>query len=230
MSGLGDLLELLHDAHSRETTLDVQLRDWNEVPRRSAIVADGPGVDGRPRLQWRGPRPRSTHAESRRRIWVHGPNRLRVEIRGHGVLRVLAIRDGTRWWWWDGANGASTGEEVGSEMPAALSPPMLSPAQLVGSLCFELAGDGTRAGRHVVRARARPRREGYLPVALTYELEFDAEHGTMLRLARFEDEVCVQTTEVVDVRYGGEVDPRQFIFLSPGNRAPRPAVSTRSGS
>lgn len=104
-----------------------------------------------------------------------------------------------------------------------LAPPLLSPAGILGTLRGESAGIGSRAGGEVLRALARPRQNIPSDRSLSHELEFDSEHGTVLRRALFEGANCVPVTEALDVRYGGTSTP------SGSNSSPLP-VEKRAAS
>jgi len=95
-------------------------------------------------------------------------------------------------------------------MPLLVDPPMLCPARLIASLRLEPAGVGVRAGREVVQARGLLRHKPPSAPAVMFELEFDAEHGTMLRYAAIEDGVCRLLTQVLEITYDVPIGPEQF--------------------
>ncbi|MDQ2759020.1 MAG: hypothetical protein M3Y17_00915 [Actinomycetota bacterium] len=227
MSALAELLELLHDAHGRLSSFEAEYRDWSQPrPSRELVVDRSEIANGRFRGRWRGAGPWPTEIVATRRFWLQRPDRLRVEeLRNHRLVR-LGIRDDAQWWRWDQVEGASsgkasmTGADAGT-LPPLLSPPLLDPVRLVAGLRFEPAGVGERTGRKVLRARARRRGQPSSCDRVSLELEFDAEHGTVLRRAGFEDGQCVQLTEALAVRYGPEIDPERFAFLSPDGKPAR---------
>lgn len=51
-----------------------------------------------------------------------------------------------------------------------------------------------------------------------HELEFDAEHGSLLRRAAFEDGQRVWEREAREVHYGTPIDPECFVFVAPDER------------
>jgi adenylyl-sulfate kinase len=218
MPGLGVLLELLDRAHERVSTLCVELRDWSLSPASDELVVTRDDLLGG-RLQWLAGAPWPRTSEARRQLWLARPDQLRVEITRGGQLVRLAVRKEQEWWWWDRNEGATTGEigpaSEGRRMPPLLDPPLLTPARLTGSLRLEPSGHGLRAGRPVVFAHARPREKPRSPRELSYEFEFDAEHGTLLRAAAFEDADCVQVTEAIHIAYNVSIDSEQFVFEEP---------------
>jgi hypothetical protein len=211
VSELGRLLECLHGAHDRVGTLQAEFRDWQSLPASSRVVADLGGES--PRFRWRDGGPWVQAAQTRRRLWLEEPGRLRVELFVGESLTRVGIRIGGLWWRWDRAQGVIKGEPAGAprrRIPPLLDPPLLAPARLLGLIRLEPAGVGERAGRRVLLARAKLRESQRTPEELSFELEFDAENGTMLRMAAFEQERCVQLTEALMVCYDAPIDAAQF--------------------
>jgi bifunctional enzyme CysN/CysC len=232
MGDLAQLLELLYRAHERVSCLHAELYDWSHPAPSYELIVDGDGLAGGP-ARWQPPGPWPKESVSSRRLWFVPPERLRVEImRNHALVR-LGVRNGSAWWRWDDAAGAIAGEaavEAAPGLPPLLDPPLLSPARLIPALLLEPTGMGVRAGREVLLARACPRVQ---PRAgggvLSYELEFDAEHGTILRRAAFKDGRCFAVTEALQIRYGGDIADERFVFAAPDGQpaqrvAPRAAL------
>jgi adenylylsulfate kinase-like enzyme len=147
---------------------------------------------------------------------------MRVEmLRDRKVVRV-GVRDGAQWLLWDEAadapvTGDATPDRTGRAMvPAFLNPVLLTPARLLDGLEFELAGEAMRANRTVVCARARPRRQFASRPSVTYEFEFDAVHGTLLRRAVFDGPLVRQITEALEIHYGPKIDGERFTTASLG--------------
>jgi hypothetical protein len=209
MSRLGELLEVLHGAHERMQTLRAELRDWMAPAASSELLVDFD--DATPRLHWRGAGPWPRAQVGRRLLWWQRPERLRVELLEGGRLVRVAVRDGGGWWWWDCQAGVSEGIASDSAPPSLLDPPLLAPQRLIGPLRLEAAGDGECAGRRVLRARAWPR-HSRLAADVRLELEFDAEHGTMLRRAVFEKERLAKLTEAVSISYDVPIERSRFEF------------------
>lgn len=222
MDQLGKILTVVHDAHDRVGTLAATYRDWVcPAPTNTLLVDRQDMTVGR--VRWLGPGPFPRPIETRRSIWLCAPNRLRVERRRRiGALMVVAVRDGPDWWRWDAENGAVSGTSAAevSDLPPMLDPPLLSPVRLLASLRLQPDGEGMRAGREVLRARAWPRERAHKRNHLSVELEFDAEHGTVLRRAQFEGGRCHQVTEAVRIEYGCDIHPEQFVFGAPDAQAP----------
>jgi hypothetical protein len=232
---LGSLLELVHCALDQVTTFEAEFRDWTK-PVPSLTVLVGRELDVAParepkRFRWHGGGPFPRPTQVTRHIWFKSPGSLRVEIRQNGNLVRLGIRDGSRWWRWDKNDGASagdaTGPSAGGGMPSLLDLSLITPARVLGWLRLEPAGAGRRAGRKVIVARGWPRQHAEPPQPIHQELEFDAEHGTMLRSATFVNGQRVQSTEATTIEYARRVDPARFVYSSP-SRAPAQVVEDPS--
>lgn len=230
---LGTVLERIHNALACVVTLQAEYRDWSRVAPSLSLVAEPKRKDdcvgG---LRWQGSGPFPQTVTSTRRIWLSAPDRLRVEIERNGQVEKLGVRDGSRWWRWTRAAGADSGDLLVSHrrgLPPLLDPPLLTPARLVGWLRFDDVGTGWRAGRDVVTAHAVPRdRSPAAPGNLRCDLEFDVEHGVLLRMSICDGADCVRLTEATDVAYGRELDPALFI-CPPAHVAdvPRPNLDDR---
>jgi hypothetical protein len=219
MGALGDLLELLHDAHAGVETFEVEFRDWVRRPASHAVGVSYSEV-GKPQLDWLGGDPWATPGLTTRRIWLHAPDLLRVEILRDDDLFRLGVRNGTRWWRWDAAHGAASGEALPDERGVSRIPRMLTASvidvrRLIHVMRFEPAGTGERAERTVLCARAFPRSQPPARGVLSYELEFDAEHGSLLRRAEFEDGEPVLAREAREVLYNSEIKSECFVFTAP---------------
>jgi hypothetical protein len=130
-----------------------------------------------------------------------------------GSLERVGVRSEAKWWRWDRQEGASSGGPAGAArawIPSLLDPPLLTPVRLLGALRLKPAGVGERVGRLVLRADAMPRGTVSARKPLSFELEFDAEHGTMLRIASFEEYRPLQLTEAVAVSYDQPIEPERF--------------------
>lgn len=224
MSKLAKLLELLDSAPEEVSSFTADLREWsNPRPTHQLVLGRDDSRSGHPR--WRGPGPWPTQILRTRRIWFVSPALVRVEILRNDVVEWLGVRDETKWWRWDRDNGATSGEiplvDGVPFPPPMLDPPLLSPVRLISALRLEPVGVGIRADRDVLIARAWPRGTPPSQGPLSYEFEFDAEHGTVLRRAVFEDRRCVQVTEAVEVLYEGRIDREQFVFVAPNGQQVR---------
>lgn len=168
-------------------------------------------------MRWSGAGPFPRAVELRRRIWFQEPGQIRVELfRGQQPLQV-GVRDAESWWRWDHARGEDTGATVGADggwtLPPGLDPPLLAPARLIARFWFEPAGVGQRLGREVLIARAFLRRPPPRDVELSFEFEFEATCGVVLRRAAFENGHCVQVTEALNVRLDEPIDRGRFAFV-----------------
>jgi hypothetical protein len=215
---LGRLLVLLHDVDLVLGSFNGEFRDWMQPTPTSALVVDADDA-GTKRVRWRDAGPFSRPIETRRRIWFEQPDRVRVEIaQGKRLLR-LAVRDGDAWWRWDHVSGTDSGPALGLDgqpsAPPLLDPPLLSPAALIARFRFEPPSVGDRLGRKVLVALGRLRRPPQDDVTRSFEFEFDARRGVVLRRAAFENSRCVQCTEALAVRFDAPVDARRFVFDPP---------------
>jgi hypothetical protein len=222
MSELGNLLELLHDAHRSVSTFQARYRDWSQ-PRSSLELTVDLSESGHRRLQWEGGGPFPAAMASTRQIWFERPDCLRVEIHQQNELMRFGVLTRTQWWRWDRSHGADTSEAPaerhgGWQVPPLLSPPQLDPLRLLSGLRFDPTGRSIRAGREVLCARASPRESTASGRNLTYELEFDALHGTLLRWAALVGGHLVDETKVVEITYDAPIEAEAFAFVAPDGR------------
>lgn len=219
-----DLLRLLDSTDGRLDTFEGEFCDWLQPSPSHHLILDADD-DGPARLRWSGVGPFPAASMAYRRIWVGGMTRIRVELIHAGKLDRFGVRDGSRWWRWDRLRGVDYGSVVTEDgawtLPRMLDPPLLSPARLIGWLRLGAPSIGVRLDRKVFVARGTPRKAPP-GSGLSVELEFDAEHGTILRRAIYDNLNCVQLTEARSVSFGCSVDPERFSFEPPG----RP-ISTR---
>jgi adenylyl-sulfate kinase len=219
MSALGELLELLHNAHSRIKTFQIEYRDWSRQRLSNQIVVHESSRGVR-QLRWQGGGPWPEETVRTRRIWLERPNRVRVEILEDELMVRLGVRQGMQWWRWDAAEGISDGwfapDETGVfTVPRMLASPFLAVQRLSADMRLEPAGMSERAGREVACARGYPRRQPAVAAEVVIEFEFDADHGSLLRRARFEDGLCVWERTATEVLYGNQIDPACFVFVAP---------------
>src|SRR5688572_21344885 len=184
MTELGDLLELLHGARDRVSTVRMEVRSWHHVGRSHeamARAADGGGWVGYAPID--GPQPETF--ESRIRLWLAPPDRVREE-REDPSGTSYGVRVGGSCWRYDPTNGAVSNDgepDVGSGMGDELSR-LLDPAPMIGLLDFGAISHGRCAGRAALRVQAVPRagddallfRLGAMGAA-ELRLEIDAERG-----------------------------------------------------
>jgi hypothetical protein len=225
VSELGGLLELLDAAHARIATLQAEYRAWTR-PRGSLELQVERSDEGDTHLAWRdgGPFPQTLVVT--RRIWLRRPDALRVEVVRDGQVARVGVRHRTQWWRWDETRGADTSAaptdvQRGWNIPPMLAPPVLEPIRLLATLRLSPAGTGRRVGRNVECATARPRQLPPRGGGARYELEFDADHGTLLRSVTLDDGYLVSAIEATAVAYDVPVDPERFVFVAPDGSAVR---------
>ena len=226
MSELGQLLELLHDAHREVGTFQAEYRDWARPRPTSELVVHRQNPDdGHPRVHWRGSGPFPPALGRTRRIWQQQPACLRVEVHRDKTLVRFGVLNRARWWWWDAVRGLDTSEAPTDDrdawwVPPLLAPLLFEPVRLLSALRLMPAGRGVRAGREVLCARALPRAAGSPPIP-EHEFEFDAEHGTMLRHVISENRVLVSVAEAIAVAYHRPIRPEHFVFVAPDGKSAR---------
>jgi hypothetical protein len=154
---------------------------------------------------------------------------LREEQRQGEDVDVL-IRDDDLWWSSDPVLGATTNAKdrepwqswVGGEYEG-----LANPAGLAAALRFEPLGQGERAGRRVLRARAvtrngdSARREVTLTAiggngADEYELEIDAALGVVLYAEARLSGSPFSVVEAEAVAFDETIEPDTFVFVPPG--------------
>lgn len=222
--GLRDLLELLHEADRLLETFEGEFRDWvDPAPSKGIVVDRDKTGDGRLRLRPVGGELFPRRWEALRRVWFERPQRFRVELYQGGQLVRFGVREGDVWSRWDREQGITTAE-VGSpgrsrRVPPLLDPPLFSPAGLVGACRFTEVRADARLGRRVLVAQATQRDPASERTDISFEFEFDAGFGTILRRAAFEDARCTQLTEALQARFGVVIEPERFKFRPPGRAA-----------
>jgi hypothetical protein len=95
--------------------------------------------------------------KSRAMVWVNGPHCYREQDFDKDDPQLL-VRDATTWWRRDGADPPSSGNSEDGEQPAAAIgryEMCITPEPLTARLDFQVLGNGQRAGREVIRTRAR---------------------------------------------------------------------------
>ena len=211
------LLEVLYRSHDAWETLVAEYHEWAE-PRPNARVVVQSGASGAKHLRWGDGGPWETRAEATRRIWSRRPDRLRVEVYDRDRLVKLGVRSSHEWWLWSHGRATMSGAADGTGralVPALLDPPLLSPTRLLEWMRLEPLGRRAHNGYKALCARGWPRNPLPTRGDRHFDLEFDEEHGTLLRRANFEGDHCFQVTEAVAVTYGAEVAPDRFAFVMP---------------
>ena len=211
MQRLGELLQLLYGAHAKVETVELtvvdRLTESGSLRLRVENDADGTPHIVPPRRSVTG-----RGAQTTRRIWRQGSSRSRVEVYVDGRLTRVGIKNGSRWSRWDVDAGTATGDVFEAVVPPLLRLPLLVPAELLSAVWLEPGDLGTRAGRKVRSARARPRNPDD---GAELALEFDFEHGTILRHAVLQGGRIVRSTEATDVIYDAPLDGALFEIDNP---------------
>lgn len=210
------LVKLLYGTHSTAPSVVVECHDWVHATQANELLV-AETHDGGYEVRWRGGGLRREPLRTMRRIWFVPPDRLRVEIVRDGRVVRAGVRNGPRWWRWDENEGESAGDpgRDGAVIPQLLEPQLLWPERLLTSVWLEPNGFGVRAGRRALHALGVPRRRFDERREVSFEFEFDVEHGTPLRRTAFECGVKVTETEVVAISYGNEVSGERFIAAAP---------------
>jgi hypothetical protein len=242
VSELGNLLEVLHNAGSSFRTLRADFSVWQRpgVKHRAiAASADRRAFSSRIGRSRAGrlsgalvgaPTAVAESDEDRTslKIWLERPNRLREEQR-QGEDVDLLIRDGELWWSADPILGATTNTAdaepwqswVGGEYEG-----LADPAGLAAALSFEPLGQGERAERRVLRARAVARngesaRQDMALAAIggigadEYELEIDAACGVVLYAEARLHGSTFSVVEAEAVAFDEAIEADTFMFVSP---------------
>jgi hypothetical protein len=217
MTALGDVLELIHLAHSRPDDLQVTIRHWadGELWRHSAErwAAIRPG-GSRTVFGVASGATVSRFSDDTYRVWRRLPGPLwRVEVSGsHDSTTIL---NGRRWWGSSFGGGfvtnvrpdGSVDDRVGGQLPNRLLEIMFDPAFIAAIAVITVTGPTRFAGRAALGAIARPRRGRDFvgldwPYADEFRLVVDAEFGMLLRHEAVLDRQPFIMSEVTDVSFG----------------------------
>jgi hypothetical protein len=199
MSKVGDLLELLHGAEDRWTTVQTTVCVWRHAED-----------EARP-------------TERRTRLWLAKPDRWRQEDDGR-----ISVGRGRLWWESSPELGFMTNEdapEFERGDPMESFGPHLTPARLIPLLSFV---EMTPAG-NVVIARVRPRQTGGSSFGLPqgadeHLLTIDAQRGVVLRIESFRAGRQFEVSQLEDVVYDDEIGDAVFELVPPSGvrvRSPR---------
>jgi outer membrane lipoprotein-sorting protein len=221
MGDLGNVLELLHDAEPRWTTLRAVGRQWRHNARageafeRHLAAVDAsqpPGSVVRVTASYipdGSQPPEPDESEVDWRLWMERGGRARAEF-SVGKDTVSAVFDGPTWWSWSPHTGGRTNRGA-TNHGHGLGPAgtMIDTAAVLSAVRLKFLGKSTLLGRDVLSVRGVPRpRRGYEPDQRLHELgvgaddylfSIDAERGVMLRIeARFREQPfsMIEMTEV----------------------------------
>jgi hypothetical protein len=199
MTTVGDLLELLHGAEDRWTTVQTTVCVWRQAEDEA----------------------RST--ERRTRLWLAKPDRWRQEEDDH-----VSVGRGRLWWESSPELGFMSNEDdpdFARRDPLESFGPHLAPARLIPLLSFE---EPTPAG-NVVVVRVRPRQTrgsslGLPEGADEHLLTIAARRGVVLRIESFRDGRRFEVSQLEDVVYDDEIGDDVFVLVPPSGirvRSPR---------
>ena len=239
MAELGELLELLHGAGRRWTSVRLVLRQWgdSEVSGRAMQrAADQHRSQGVAVIETRSSRSGEPRWEMVTRAWIdRTAESSRSESTGpHGEL--LTVRRGPQWWSYTPHSGSMSNEsepEVqggGTEQFDVL----LDPSPLLAAFDFSLRGRTEVAGRPALEVVALPRpadfRFGFGPHlgygADDVVLAVDQERGVVLRSEARLDGRPFAVYEVIEVAFDESFGDDVFRFVSPDGSPVRPPRET----
>jgi outer membrane lipoprotein-sorting protein len=232
VSGLGEVLELMHTSEGRWRSLRAEGREWrNQALNLEAFMRmveqRRPGsftVFGDTARGGEGPE----ESESAWRLWMEGMDKVRSEFSVGDGETVTAVVDGRTWWSWSPSAGALTNE--GSEnAETGLGPgiALVHPAAILPAVDLEIRGRTTRRARSAYRVLAvsatgnddEEEDSGLLhgigSGAEEYELLVDAERGVLLRTeARLHGQPFL-IIQIDDVAFDEELPADTLFTLAP---------------
>lgn len=220
MSELGEVFETIHAGRHSLRSLQAEVREWRNFPRgREAFARVMGRVAGSLPEDLAAKAPEET--ETRSRLWVVRPGRMRLERLLDGDEVAVVVVQGERWWSHHPAQGFSSSADEGHvpEPHTSAMRQLLDPWALLGHLRLEAAGDDEVAGRKGIRLRGRPeevRRRtalaGLGQGADAYELTVDREFGVLLRTeAQLEGE-AFEVKEMTVASFGLDIPDEVFPF------------------
>jgi hypothetical protein len=214
MGDLGNLLELLHTARDRFTTIRATVHYWynrplmREAHQRWEAKQYG-GIDIAV-SDSTSPPPRQSQGGIQRRIfrlWLQKePLRWRDEVDrkdGKGASVEVEVGDASRLYW--------------EHRALALG---FDPSPIISDFSLEPLGRAVHAGREAIKVKARPRSKEYDPWELwmevdEYELLVDAERGILLYTSVWIDSQWVAAFDIAKVVFDEELPEGLFAIPSP---------------
>jgi hypothetical protein len=220
MTALGDLLELIHTAAERSSSVRLAATEWHHHARAAEAFArfqrELPGTAIAGSAADVQPEGASTTSI---RLWWEGPERHREEI-GPGGSRHVLVRDGGRWWAGSRDWGVVSHEtEAGRPQEPSLAH-LVDPARLLGALRLEPADADRVAGRVTIGATAAPRTASESDGTVIYrlgagaeafDLAVDAERGVLLRVVARLDSGPFHSFEVTEIGFDESFPPETFV-------------------
>ncbi len=226
MSELGDVLELLHDAARRVTTLSVTLREWwDEDQSRRAMAAAVRNARGTS-VTWSvgdgEPSPRPSDREHRTSIYYQRPGRYRIQRQPEAASQepaILHVCDGTREWTYVPDRAEAWVQQPGAHQ---LVDDLLDPAWLPGEFLLGLAGRLRHQGQAAVALHGRLRAgqdRGFgtraHPGAEEIRAIIDADTGLLLELTSLFEGEPLSSRSLHEVVLNQPLDQALFGFTPP---------------
>ena len=234
MDTVGDVLELLHGARDRFTTLRAAVRVWHHVGRLNEAMSrwartQTPGsVSVLTGKDTGSGHPEATSYQGTSHLWLQKPSRSRYEVdREQSEGASIKIVDGPLWWYYDPRRGAQTNEGAGEEHQGSSGTgehpysELFDPSAVIPSISIEVTGRSMHAGREVIMVRALPRESTHYgpwelwPGADGYELRVDAQRGALLRAAARIDGEEFTFKEITSVVFDEALPDELFRFKPP---------------
>jgi outer membrane lipoprotein-sorting protein len=237
MGNLGDVLELLHDAEPRWTTLRAVGCQWRHNARASevferhfaALEANQPSGSVVRLTATHTPDeshpPIPDESEDHWRLWIERGGRMRSE-HSFGDESTTVVFDGPTWWSWSPRMGGMTNRGAENHRcgvgPAGV---LIDTAAVLSAVRLQFLGEDTLLGRDVFRVLGVPRaRLGLEPDhglhevgagADDYLISVDAERGVVPRIeARFREQPFT-VIEMTEVEFDADLPLETFTIVLP---------------
>jgi outer membrane lipoprotein-sorting protein len=226
VSELGAVLELLHDAACRVTTLSATLGEWwDEQQSRRAMEAAARNAQGASDTWLVGdgePSPPPRYREHRTSIHYQRPGRYRSERQPAAASQepaILQVCDGTREWTYVPDRAEAWVQQAGAYQVAD---ELLDPAWLPGEFLLGVAGRLHREGRAAIQLHGRLRAgqdRGFgsraPPGAEEIRAVIDADTGLLLELTSLFEGEPLSRRSLHDVVLNEPLDEALFRFTPP---------------
>jgi len=195
---LEDVLELMHLARRRYTTIEARIRRRFEPALVEAHRSHGVGS----------PMPAHGHVEAVDHVRFQSPTRWRVDAESGPGAGLVNIHDGEQTFrnfrFEDLGGGYGRGVYLGG--PQTYRQVMWEPNMLIPEMWLEPRETERVDGRDGVRVRAQPRQGSHdyivlWPRADRYELVVDLERGVLLQLSMFVRGREAMSDELLSVRF-----------------------------
>lgn len=208
---LEDVLELMHLACRRYTTIEARIRRRFEP---ALVEAHRPNDVG-------SATPAQGHVEAIDHVWFESPARWRVDAESGPGAGLVNIHDGEalrNFRFEDLGEGHGRGVYLGG--PETYRQVMWEPNMLIPEMWLEPYETERVAGREGVRVRAQPRPTSHdyivvWPRADRYELVVDLQRGILLRLSFFARGREAMSDELLAVRFDQPLTEELLRFGQP---------------